>query len=112
MARIAIVVAAVAAGVAISVATGGLGTAAGASVASEIIAGASVGLAVGNTINAVAFRDHTALNQPIQDLQVSSSADGSPIPIPYGENRYGGQIIWAPDIKFTQHQETAGGGGS
>lgn len=44
---------------------------------------------------------------PLQDLQVSSSADGSPIPIPFGVTRYAGQIIWSPGLEF--HYDKQGG---
>src|ERR1700731_966417 len=65
----------------------------------------STGLAVGGAIGQVAFTNPTRNLIPLQDLQVSSSADGAPIPFGYANNRYAGQIIWAPQITFVREQE-------
>jgi hypothetical protein len=117
MAKIALAVAAAAAGVAISVATGGLGAFAVGAWIPDIIAGASVGLAVGGAIGQIAFPNRQKLQMPLQDLQVSSSANGAAIPFGYSNNRYAGQVIWAPDITFINQKEptpgaSGGGGGS
>jgi hypothetical protein len=41
---------------------------------------------------------------PLQDLQVSSSADGAPIPFGYGMMRYAGQVIWSSGITYKRVQ--------
>jgi hypothetical protein len=74
------------------------------------IEGVSVGLSIGGAIGMAAFPHQTRRILPMQDLQVSSSADGAPIPFGYASNRYAGQIIWAPQITFVREQESAGGG--
>ena len=112
MAKIAIAAAAATAGAIISVATGGLGAFPVGAWAADIIAGASVGLSVGEVVGAIAFPGRRPIQYPLQDLQVSSSADGAPIPFGYKLVRFAGQIIWAPPIVFVQKpQESAGPSG-
>lgn len=107
MAKIAIIAAAVAAGVLISVATGGLGAFAVGSWAADIFAGAAVGAAVGNTVASLALPPHYTYTGPrLLDTQVSGSADGSPIPFGYGGMRLGAQIVWSSGIQETQNQNT------
>lgn len=61
-----------------------------------IMMGLSVGLAVGEAL----FPPKIPGRMPLQDLQVSSSADGAPICFGYGTGRFAGQVIWSPGIKF------------
>jgi hypothetical protein len=106
MARIALAAAGAAAGFLIAGPVGlGLG-------ASAVMGAVSVGLSVGELIGAFAFRPKSALQMPLQDLQVSSSADGAPIPFGYGKCRFAGQIIWAPKISFKLEHINPPGGGS
>jgi hypothetical protein len=109
VAKVAIAIGAAAAGIGISIATGGLGAFAVGAWVPDIIAGASAGLAVGSAINAIAFPGKRPLQYPLQDLQVSSSADGAPIPFGYNLCRFAGQIIWAPPIQFVQKPQESGG---
>jgi hypothetical protein len=112
VAKIAIIAAAAVAGAVISVATGGLGAFAVGAWAQDIIAGASVGMSIGGLVAQLAFPPRSNLQMPLQDLQVSSSADGAPIPFGYGACRFGGQIIWCPKITFKlEHVNPPGGGG-
>jgi hypothetical protein len=109
MAKIAIAVGAAAAGFLIA---GPYGLSLGVAATVEAV---SVGLSVGLAIDRIAFPHRTKLGMPIQDLQVSSSANGAPIPFGYSNNRFAGQLIWAPKITFiTQHEPGQGGlfGGS
>lgn len=43
-------------------------------------------------------------SQPLQHPEISSAANGSPIPITYGRVRVAGQIIWAPGSTATQFE--------
>jgi len=109
MAKVAIAVGAAVAGAVISVATGGLGLFAVGAWVPDIIAGASAGLAVGSVIGAAAFPGRNPVRYPLQDLQVSSSADGAPIPFGYNLVRFGGQIIWAIPLTFVSKEEESTG---
>ena len=53
------------------------------------------------------FQPKIAGQAPLQDLQVSSSADGAAIPIPFGVTRFAGQVIWSPGLEF--HFDKQGG---
>lgn len=50
----------------------------------------------------------------LDDVQrkVSGSAYGTPIPIVYGKDRVGGNVIWATDLEETSIEVSAGGKGS
>lgn len=67
-----------------------------------IFEGISIGLAVGGLL----FRP-TPTPPPLQDLQVSGSADGAPIPFGYGLQRFGGQIIWTPGITYSFEEQSS-----
>jgi hypothetical protein len=110
MARIALIAGCIAAGIAISVMTGGLGTFAVGAWTADIIAGASVGAAAGSVLSSVIFPPHSNAGPPMNDLQAMSSAAGAPIPWGYGGYRIAGQVIWADTIKVTKNQESTGGG--
>lgn len=61
---------------------------------------------------------YRALNKPRVSTaspvinQMSTSANGSPIPFGYGTVRIGGQIIWTTGINYTKKQQSAKGGPS
>src|SRR5581483_6203782 len=98
MAKIALAVAGAAVGALIP-GLQGLGAAA-------IIAGTSEGLSVGLTLGQILFRKPGTA--PLQDLQVSSSAPGAPIPFGYGTSRFAGQLIWCPGIHYTSKTSKGG----
>jgi Putative phage tail protein len=75
--------------------------------AAAVVAGISTAI---NTGVAILTQPKGKLQIPLQDLQVSSSADGSPIPFFYANNRFAGQVIWSPKITFIRENETSGGG--
>lgn len=110
MAKIALAVGGAAAGAALGFFLGPAGVALGAKIG-ETITAASLGLSVGTTIGNLAFHQKLPL-PPLQDLNVSSSANGAPIPFGYGTVRLGGQLIWCPGIQYTTKTQSAGGGGS
>lgn len=85
--------------------------AAGAAIAGYFLAGpwgavegASIGLSVGTAL----FPGKLPGTPPLQDLQVSSSADGAPIPFGYGTMRFAGQIIWSDGIRYRTSRSTTG----
>ena len=47
----------------------------------------------------------------LDSLQVTDSAYGEPIPICFGTQRLGGNIIWATSIREDKVVEVTGGGG-
>jgi hypothetical protein len=69
------------------------------------VSGVSLGLAVGNML----FGKHPPGQAPLQDLNVSSSADGTPIPFGYGTHRFAGQVIWSPGITYRKLDIGKGG---
>src|SRR5208282_3529851 len=88
MARIAVLAAGVIAGVAIGWATGN----------------PFIGFAVFSTIASIGMSllpTHLNVQPPLSDLQVMSSAPGSPIPYGFGGYRVPGQVIWAETIQVT-----------
>lgn len=117
MARIAI---AVGIGVAGAL-TGGLaaagfgifaGTFAGGSVLGGVLLGGSIGFSAGQLLGSVLLPPGINTSGPrLMDGQVSSSAEGSPIPFGYGGFRLGGQIIWSSGIQEAQSTTTQGGKG-
>lgn len=94
MARIALAVAGAVGGFLIAGPAGlGLGI-------SAVIGATSAGLTAGELLGNAVF--HKKRYDPVlQDLNVSSSADGAPIPFGYGTVRHACQVIWAPPISFT-----------
>ena len=66
----------------------------------SVALGAAAGAGMGNAIGGMFFRPQVAGMLPLQDRQVSSSADGSPIPYGYGRGRLAGQVIWSPGIEY------------
>lgn len=77
-------------------------------------AGAELGFSLGNILGAALFPPKlpTQYGPRLNDKQVTSAADGEPIPWGYGGFRIAGNIIWAApikEIKNTQHQSAKGG---
>lgn len=73
-----------------------------------------IGFAIGGLLGAVLFPPKLPTNYGprINDKQVTSSAEGEPIPFGYAGFRLGGNIIWAKPIKETttkQSQSAKGG---
>jgi hypothetical protein len=68
---------------------------------------------VGSLIGSVLFREKlpTVEGPRLTDLKVQSSAYGNLIPIVYGTVRIAGNIIWAPPLIETRHEENVGGKG-
>lgn len=84
---------------------------------SSAVVGQAIGTIVGTAIDSYLFAPST--NQSVegprlQELQVTSSTEGAPIPRGYGRFRVGGQIIWATRIEeviATDRQNVGGKGG-
>lgn len=68
--------------------------------------GISVGLAVGGLMT-----PHRSEMPPLQSEQVSSSADGAPIPFGYGKARLAGQLIWSNGVTLTKKTSSGLGQG-
>lgn len=73
-----------------------------------------IGFAIGGLLGSILFPPKLPTNYGprINDKQVTSSAEGEPIPFGYGGFRLGGNIIWAKPIKETttkQSQSAKGG---
>jgi hypothetical protein len=73
-----------------------------------LLGGAGLGLATGS---AIFLRPHIPGQAPLQDLNVSSSAEGAAIPFGYGTMRVPGQLIWSPGITYNTVTQTSGGSG-
>jgi hypothetical protein len=59
----------------------------------------------------LANQQHTNVQGPrVNDLQISTSADGAPIPFGYATSRVGAQIIWSSGIQEHSKSTTQGGG--
>ena len=72
-------------------------------------AGWLIGSAVGNTFFGPKLPDQEGPR--LQDLNVTSSAYGAPIPKAYSSMRMNGNVIWAEDLIEVKKTETVGGGG-
>jgi hypothetical protein len=75
-----------------------------------VIAAVSVAITVAESIYQLLHRPKPLA--PMQDLQVSSSADGAPIPFGYGRSRFAGQLIWSPGIEYRSISQGGSGGSS
>jgi|SRR5579863_1017152 len=97
--------------------TFGLGALAGIGVlagTSSAILGASIGFAVGGIVGGLLFptRLPDQYGPRLNDLTVSSSTNGAPIPIGYGTFRFAGNIIWSPGlVEHTTVTKTSTKGG-
>jgi hypothetical protein len=72
-----------------------------------VLAVAAVAIEAGTLIYSLLHRAPQAA--PIVG-QISSSANGSPIPFGYGTVRIAGEIIWSTGISFTTHSQSGKGG--
>lgn len=106
MARLALTVAGGIIGGLLALPTGGL----------SVATGFAIGSAIGGIIGQVAFpgKGTHVYGPRVNDLQVSSSAPGSVIPLLFGSMRLGGQIIWSGGIEevSTDQTQSAKGGPS
>ena len=75
--------------------------------------GAQLGLAAGGIAGSVLFpvEGPTLVGPRLGDLQVTSSAYGTPINIGYGTVRMNGSVIWSSGIEEVQTTEESGGKG-
>jgi hypothetical protein len=91
---------------------GGLLAVATAGVATPAIFGLgfSIGSVVGGIAGSLLFPPGGAVGPRLNDLQISSSAPGNPIPFGFGQYRIGGQIIWAQAIQEHKKNQSAKGG--
>lgn len=72
--------------------------------------GFSIGSVVGGVAGSLLFPPGGSVGPRLNDLQVSSSAPGNPIPFGYGQFRLGGQIIWAQTLQEHKKNQSAKGG--
>lgn len=76
--------------------------------------GAGLGLTVGTALGTVLFPIHlpNQVGPRLNDLTVSTSTNGAPIPIGWGGYRFAGNIIWSPGLvetSKTTKQSSKGG---
>ena len=75
--------------------------------------GAQIGFTGGAILGGVLFgSDQEVVGARVTDLRVSSSAEGKPIPIPYGTIRLGTNTIWGDEIREVKKTEEVGGKGA
>ena len=106
MARLALTIGLGIVGGLLAVATAG----AGAALMPAFGLGFSIGSVVGGMAGSLLFPPGGSLGPRLNDLQVSSSAPGNPIPFGYGQFRLGGQIIWAQQLQEHKKNQSAKGG--
>lgn len=83
------------------------GTFAGGSILGGVLLGGSLGISAGQVLGSLFLPPHSSSSGPrLQDGQISSSAEGAPIPFGYGGFRLGGQIIWSSGIQETKTTTT------
>ncbi|MFQ6017934.1 MAG: phage tail protein [Kiloniellaceae bacterium] len=75
--------------------------------------GGFIGGTIGGYIDQLIFgpKDRVIEGPRLNDLKVTSSAYGRPIPLIYGRMRVGGNVVWSPGIKEHRIEETEGGKG-
>ncbi len=98
MARIAILAAAVVAGI----------------VVGYLTSNPMIGFAVFSGISSIGMAllpKNQNVQPPLNDLQTMSSAPGTPIPYGYGGYRVAGQVIWAQTIQVHKNSQSTGGKG-
>lgn len=71
--------------------------------------GAGIGWMVGSIVGSMLFAPDAPDGPRIADKKVQSSIYGQPIPIIYGTERVGAQVLWASDL--IEHSEEVGGKG-
>ncbi len=82
-------------------------TAAGTAIAGPI--GASIGSLIGSQIDARLFSPPNREGPRLQELKVTTSSYGTPIPRHFGTMRAAGTVVWATDL--VESSETSGGKG-
>jgi hypothetical protein len=107
MAKIALTVAGVVAGAVI----GYFLPPAGLATWEAVIGGAMMGGSIGTSVGGLAFPAHYQ-GPTLNDLSVSSSANGVSIPFGYGLYRLAGNIIWCPGLVQHSKTQSAKGGPS
>jgi len=74
--------------------------------------GAQAGFLAGSFLGAWLFAPSTTSEGPrLDNLRVSTSTYGEPIPIGFGTSRFPGNCIWATDIQETKNEREVGGKG-
>lgn len=81
-------------------------TAVGAALGGPV--GAVIGAAVGSQADAAIFKGSDRQGRRLQDLTVSTSVYGAPLPRHFGQMRVGGSIIWSTDM--VEHASTSSSG--
>lgn len=84
-------------------------TVSGAAIGSQI--GALAGSFVDEALFGPAGQARTFEGPRLEDLRVTSSSEGAPIPRVYGAARVGGQVIWATDFEEVRTTQRSAGGG-
>ncbi len=75
--------------------------------------GAFLGRLVGGAVDTLALSALTPARQVgtrLSGLQLSSTAEGAPMPAAFGRARVGGQVIWAARFRETRVSQSTGGG--
>ncbi len=71
--------------------------------------GAQIGFALGSILGAIIFAEETVIEGPRQDeLSITTSTLGRPLPIVYATYRLGGNLIWGLEIKEVRSEDTEG----
>lgn len=75
--------------------------------------GGFIGASIGSVFDSFLFGPggRTREGPRLDDLRVTSSAYGKPIPLLYGQLRTGGNVDWSPGIIEHRQEETEGGKG-
>ena len=92
-----------------SLAGGVVGGAVGFFAGGNVALGFSIGAAIGSALVPLQVPDQ--VGPRLEDLTVSSSAFGQPIPLLWGSNRVTGTLIFSSGKKETKHEEDIGGKG-
>jgi len=88
----------------------GVGAIAGGSIFGTV--GAQIGFLGGSLLGAWLFAPRTTVEGPrLDDLTVSASTYGEPVPIGYGTARMAGNVIWSTGLIETKNKKKVGGKG-
>lgn len=68
--------------------------------------GGALGALIGRQIDSAIFGSPSREGPRLQELAVSTSSYGAPLPRVFGQMRTGGTIIWATDL--VEHRQTQG----
>jgi hypothetical protein len=94
----------------LGIAGGAIGTAVGGPMGGKI--GFMLGSAIGSIADQWLFRSPPIPYGQLQDLRVSSSAYGTPIPQGWGQFRLPGALVWSSNLQQNTYTQSQGGGGS